>query len=220
MRRSLIVCVLVAGTVCAGQAPPKKSAPKKPTEHATFVCPDAEAQQACKSYQELLKAKDTGLPTSDAYVCFRKKTDEFFVVHISQPYFPQHWDKESKQMVADESPRPGFGYVQTYKDGVLDSNTMPTLSFSGQWQRFPFSESSVFNADTIYLTKLDKNDPNVGVFIDETQDNIGYKYKNTFDKTMQYTLTIQRSTGRFAERFLEEAEKVPLLDRTGYCAYH
>jgi hypothetical protein len=159
------------GSVCrrlVGPAGPKSSSrrrddarssgcPKKPAEKSTFVCPDAEAQQACKSYQELLKAKDTGLP-SDAYVCFRKKTDEFFVVHVLQPVFPKHWDEESKQMVTDESPLRGFGYAQTYKDGVLDPKTMPALAFSGQWQpESLFSKSSVFTADTIYLTKLDKN---------------------------------------------------------------
>src|SRR5713226_4663421 len=127
MRSLFIVCVLIAGTVCAGQAPPKKSAPKKPAEHSTFACPDAEAQQACKSYQELLKAKDTGLPTSDVYICFRKQADEFFVVYIPQSYFRRHWDQVLKQMVMDETKRPGVGFAQTYKNGVLDPAAMPFL---------------------------------------------------------------------------------------------
>jgi hypothetical protein len=219
MKSLFIVSVLIAGTVCAGQAPQKKSDRKTPTEHSAFVCPDAEAQQPCKSYQELLKAKDTGLPASDSYICFRKRVDEFFVVHISKPYFQKHWDQDLKQMVADEAAHPGSGYAQTYKDGVLDLNTMPSLFFSGQWQPIPDSESGFFVSDKINRTKQDENDPNVGVSIDETQVNVGYKYKNRFEKTIQYTLTIQRSTGRFAESFLEEAGKFPFSQGVGYCAY-
>jgi len=219
MRPFIIVCVLIAGTVCAGQAPPKKSAPKKPAEKPTFVCPDAEAEQACKSYRELLKAKDTGLPVSDVYVCFRKKVDEFFVVYIPQPYFRRHWDQESKQIVV-ESPRPGVGYAQTYKDGVLDSNAMPFFIFSGQWQAFEGSEVRFFSSDTINRKKQDEKDPTVGVSVDETQVNVGYKFENRSGKNTLYTFTIQRSTGRFAESFLGETEALPILERTGYCTYH
>jgi hypothetical protein len=94
MRPFIIVCALVVGTVCAGQAPPKKSAPKKPAEKPTFVCPDAEAQEACKSYQELVKAKDKTLP-DDAYICFRKKEDEFFALTFSRNSFGKRWDEEN-----------------------------------------------------------------------------------------------------------------------------
>lgn len=123
-------------------------------------------------------------------------------------------------MVPDESPRLGFGGAQIYKDGVLDSNTMPSLNFIGKWQPIPFSKSGVFDSERINSTTQDRNDHNVGVSIDETQVNVRYKYKNRLDKTIQYTLTIQRSTGRFAESFLEEADKYPFLEGTGYCAYH
>lgn len=209
-------CALIAGMVFAGQAPPKKSVPKTPAEHSTFVCPDAEAQQACKSYQELLNAKDKSLP-DDGYICFRQKMDEFFGISFTRPYFLKHWDKELKQMVSDDTPHPGFGYAQTYKDGVLDSARMPSFNFSGQWRPIPLSESGYFTSDSFNFKKQDENDSNVGVSIEENQVNVGYKYKNTFDKTMQYTLTIQRSTGRFAESIREESEKVPLLQNIGYC---
>src|SRR6266849_2032708 len=156
MRPMFIVSVLIAGTVCAGQAPPKKPARKTPAAQSTFVCPDAEAQQGCKSYQELLKAKDQSLP-DHAYICFRKKTDEFFAVMFRIPYFKKHWDGEYKEMVLDETPIPGFGYTQAYVDGVLDSSRMPTFSFQGQWQ--PFSESSYyFASEKLNRKKKDEND--------------------------------------------------------------
>jgi hypothetical protein len=220
MKSLFIASVWLAGAVCAGYAPQNKSVHKTPPEHSTVTCPDAEAQQACKSYQELLKAKDPGLPASGSFICFRKNMDQFFVVHISKPYFPKHWDKELKQMVADESARPGSGYAHTYKDGVLDLGTMPYLFFSGQWQPILYSDSGIFASDKINRTMQDVNDPDVGISIDETQVNVGYKYKNRFEKTILYTLTIQRSTGRFAESFLEEAAKFPFSQNVGYCAYH
>jgi len=81
----------------------------------------------------LVKAKDESLP-DDAFVCFRKKQDEFFVFTITRHSFIKHWDEEKKQMVPDKTPIPGFGYTQTYKDGVLASTRMPVFNFSGQWE--------------------------------------------------------------------------------------
>lgn len=217
--RRMFIGVLIGGTLCAGQAPPpKKPAParKTPAEQPSFVCPDAEAQQGCKSYQELLKAKDKSLP-DDAYFCFRKKEDEFFAVRFNRPYFTKRWDEESKQMVPDETPHSGIGYAQTYKDGVLDSTKMPTFNFSGQWRSMQWSESGIFISDTLNFKKQDENDHDVGVSIDETQINVVFKYQNPMDKTIRYTLTIQRSTGRFAESFRIEAEKIPFSESTGYC---
>jgi len=218
MRSVFIAAILTVGVVCAGQAPPKKAAPKTPTAKPVFVCPDTEAQQACKSYQELLKARDSGLPATNAYICFRKSADEFFVVTFNRPYFPKHWDKESKELVPDDSARRGFGHAETYKDGVLDSTAMPSLSFSGEWLPL-YPESGFFTSNKINGMDLDEKDPNVGVSIEDAQINIGYKYAYRAEKTITYTLTIQRSTGRFAESFKEEG-KFPFLEGTGYCVYH
>ncbi len=216
-----IVGVLIVCTVCAGQAPPKKPAParKTPAAQSTFVCPDAEAQQGCKSYQELLKAKDEGLP-QNGYICFRKKADEFFVVSFSRPpYFIKHWNQESKQMEPDnDTPHSGIGYTETYKDGVLDSTTMPHFNFSGQWTLL--LESPNFTSDRINFKKQDESDHDQGISIDATQFNAVLKYENKLEKTVRYTLTIQRSTGRFAESFRLESEKIPFSESTGYCVYH
>jgi len=213
----LIVGVLVAA-VCGGQAPPKKPTPKTTVAKPTFGCPDKEAQQACKSYDELLKAKDPGLPVNNAYICFRKSADEFFVVTVNRPIFPKHWDKELKQMVPDDTPRPGHGYAETYKKGVLDSTIMPTFNFSGQWQPL-YPESGFFTSDKINGKNQDEKDPDVGVLFYDTQVNIGYKYANRLEKTITYTLAIQRSTGRFAESFLTEEDKFPFSESTADCVY-
>jgi hypothetical protein len=200
------------------QIPPKQSAPQKPAERSAFSCPDAAAQPACKSYQELLKAKDTSLPADKAYICFRRRDDEFFVIYISQPSFLKYWDKELQQVVTDDSPSPGWGLAQAYKGGILDSRLMPYLNFAGQWRLLPLSESEFFVSQEINFKGQDKNDKDVGVTVDEHRVNLGFKYENPLGKTTQYTLTIQRATERFAESFLQEAEKVP-LESAGYCVY-
>jgi hypothetical protein len=217
MRPIFVLAILIAGTVYAGQTPQKRPARKTPAVQSTFVCPDAEAQQGCKSYQELLKAKDKSLP-DDGYICFRKKEDEFFAVTFTRPYFTikPHWDAESKKLVLDD-PQGGFGYAQTYKNGVLDSTRMPTFSFSGQWKQRLYSESGYFISDELNDKKQDENEHDVGVSIDQTQIMVQFKYQNPMDKTMHYALTIQVSTGRFAESFRDEPEKVPFLESTGYC---
>ncbi len=215
MKATFIVGVLIAGTVCAGQAPPKKPAQNPRAAQPSFVCPDEEARQGCKSYQELLKAKDKSLP-DDGYICFRKKEDEFFVVSFTTPFFTikPHWDVESKKMVMDE-PQSVFGYAQTYKNGVLDSTTMPTFDFSGQWKQ-RISGSAYFIPDKLNDEKQDDKD-HVDIYIDESQIIAQFKYQNPLDKTMHYTLTIQRSTGRFTESFRPESEKISFSEKIGYC---
>lgn len=209
--------VLIIAATCAGQASQKKSEKKARPPASSFVCPDPEAQKACKSYQELLKAKDSGLPI-EGYVCFQKNLDVFFVVLFSRPYFPRRWDKELKEMVVDtESNPPGHGYAQSYKDGIADSAVPPSLFFSGTW--IPYPESGTFTSNEVNFKKQDTSDADVGVSIDETQFIAGYKYQNRFDKTITYKLTIQRSTGRFSESFQVESEKLPFSENSGHCIY-
>jgi hypothetical protein len=213
------IIFLTFGGSCVGQTahPAKKPAPKPQISSSSFACPDAEAQKACKSYDELLKAKDTSLPT-EGYICFRENDDEFFVISVSKPYFRKRWDRDLKQMVVDdETTSPGRGSARTYKDGVEVSGMMPSLSFKGKW--YPYPESGMFSSDEINFKKQDDSNRNVGVSIDENQVNVGYEYQNTSDKPFTYNLTIQRSTGRFSESFQEQSEHVPLLEGTGRCIY-
>ena len=189
---------LAMAASCAAQTaqPPEKKATPKPAP-ASFVCPDPQARQACKSYEELLKAKDSGLPNVD-YVCFHKRENTFFVVQFLKP--------------SDATER-GRGFVYSYKDGVEDSSVMPSLSFSGTWK------SGLFSADSINHSKLEANDSDVGISIDESQIKAGYKYENNFEKTIQYSLTIQRSAGQFTESFREEPAKFVFLEKTGRCIF-
>lgn len=214
-----LIAILLVTTICIGQAsrPTKKANPKPSVSSSSFSCPDDGAKQACKSYDELLKAKDTSLPNS-GYICFRRDMDEFFVISFFRPYFAKHWDQDLKAMVTDtnETQR-GFGSVSTYKNGIEESGAMPALHFSGKW--YAYTEGGLFKSDKINLKEQDDEDSNVGIVIDAEQFNAGYKYKNRRDKTVTYRLTVQLSTGRFTETFHEESEPSPFLEGTGRCIY-
>jgi hypothetical protein len=224
----MLIAVVTITATCAAQTAHPRETPKTQPARSAFVCPDPEVVKACKSYEELLKAKDVGLLT-DAYVCFRtgvaiagigapSNEDEFFVVAFSIPRFRQRRDKDSKQMVPDtEATYAGFGNIHTYKDGIEDFAVMPSLSFSGTWTP---ADSGRFISDTLNFKNQDESDPDVGVSIDPNQFNAAYKYQNPLNKTMRYSLTIQRSTGRFSETYQEEPKEVPFKTGTGRCVFH
>lgn len=229
-----LAVVLIGGSICwtAAQTPTQKpaasaksqSSPAKATlskaRNRTFECPDAEAKQACKSYEELLKAKDSGLQ-DDGYVCFRKNQDEFFVVSFGKPHFLTRWDKDQKKMVVDTEYTPsGYGSAHAYKNGIADSSTMPHLNFAGKWHPPIFDgETGTFVSENINFKKQDEEDKDVGISIDDEQVSVLYKYENKLDDTVRYELTIQRSTGRFSETYQKVKQQIPFLENIGYCAY-
>src|SRR5437588_5399733 len=111
----LFVASVIAVTDAHQTAKPKKTAPKPHPKSSSFTCPDPEAAQGCKSYEELVKAKDNGLPDT-GYVCFRKNEDEFFVIWFNAPFFKKHWDSELKKLVVDDdATAPGRGHATSYK---------------------------------------------------------------------------------------------------------
>jgi hypothetical protein len=219
----LTFLIIVASCLCQSTSTAKKPAQKtEPHPRSSFVCPDPEAKSACKSYEELLLAHDSALPLR-GYVCFRKKEDDIFTISFSKPYFQTRWDPELKKSVTDPDQKIyGNGVAQTYRDGVQDSSVMPSVIFGGKWAPFGWGDSSeggIFVSDTMNFKAQDEKDTDTGVSIDGIQLVIGYKYKNKFDKGMTYSLTIQRSTGRFSEYFQEESEKIPSTQGTGYCVF-
>jgi hypothetical protein len=204
-----------AGQTTKGQEKPARKASKPLSP--SFVCPDAESQKACKSYDELVKAKDDGMP-SHGYVCFRKNQDDLFVISFSKPVFGTRWDADSKKYVIDPQQKLyGFGSAQTYRDGVQDDSVMPSLAFSGTWATL--AGSPFFVSDQINFKPKDEKDKDVGVSIYDSQLIIVHKYQNKADKSMTYNLTIQRSTGRFSEYFQEESEKLPFIEGAGRCIF-
>lgn len=228
MRQAAVVFLLVLLTVTSSsqttnlqkKAALKKPAAKSATPRPVFTCPDPEAKQGCKSYEELARAKDSGLPGKfdERYVCFRKNADEFFVVAYSTPLFQPTWNEKYKKAIVDPSATSeGSGFASTYVNGVDDSHTMPAFFFEGTWRPYEdgLFSASKFNFEDIKTT----DDPHSSMYINRGQLSITYRYQNALDAGVVYSLTIQRSTGRFVESFQKLSEKVPFLQSTGRCTY-
>lgn len=221
MRHSVKVvsffAVMIIAATCVGQASPKKSTKKAQPPPSSFACPDPDSEQACRSYDELLKGKDEGLLYS-GFVCFLKKQDVFFTVGFLTPSFPKHWDKDLNMMVPNfEQRRPGWAIFKTYANGIEDAARMPFLRFSGEWG--PWEDSAFFDADKLNGKELVHDDATTGMVIDGTQLNVGIEYKSVEDKIIEYKLTIQRSTGRFSQSFKFKSEKLPFIEDNGRCLY-
>jgi hypothetical protein len=199
----------------------QQSAAKKPTSPA-FVCPDLAAAKSCKSFIELHKAGDEGVRSSVsnggvAYVCFRQPEDEFFVLVLDGPaFFKKHLDLDTKKLVPDDdATASGRGAVRGFVNGIQDYAAVPINSFSGEWTAL-FGEMS-FAARRINLNNI-VDAEFAGIYVDEQQVNASFRYKNRFEKAIDYRLAIQRSTGRFSEKYTDESAKVPFSERTGRCS--
>ena len=215
----MIVVIYAAGQV-AHSSKRKSTGPRAPS---SFTCPDPEAKEACKSYEELSRAKDKGLP-DNGYICFRKNIDELFVVYFSLPSFEKHWDARLKQMVPDKDAKDsGFGFASSCKDGVSDPSITPNVNFLGTWHpSFPIT-TSYFTGEQIgpdmNVEKIDESDIAQGIVINDDQFKLGVKYTNQMNKSIVYMLTIQRSTGRFSEKYKEESNDVAFLEHSGRCVF-
>jgi hypothetical protein len=202
---ALVVSCVVT---CYGETngPPKRNT-AKPATSSAIRCPESKAQIACQSFWELVQAKDKSLP-NNGYACFRRGADEFFVVSFDRPYFAKHWDDKGIE---------GYGNVQSYQDGVLTSEVMQTLVFWGIWT----PNGAAFLSEGIQVAyKLgEQHNPPEYVSIDDTQFTLSLKYQNGADKTILYSLTIQRSTGRFTEAYSDKSEGASFLENSGRCTY-
>jgi hypothetical protein len=232
------LCLVVAflgAVLCNGQSSNSSAKPAvrktqqldharetQPEDHAVdaFVCPDSEAKLSCKSYEELVKAKDQSLPSvsDERYVCFRKSADEFFVIAFSAPRFEKIWNEKYKTVMTDPSATlDGTGYADSFKNGVESPQLLPSFFFTGTWR--PYNDG-IFSASALDFEAIDfKRDPHSALDINRSQFSVSYKYKNTTKQDVIYKLTIQRSTGRFIESFHNAIGQETLSQNTGRCVY-
>jgi hypothetical protein len=110
----------------------------------------------------------------------------------------------------------GSGYARSYKDGVTDPRVTPDISFVGKWYS---GSGDFFVAEKINFKKLDENDKTQGVSVDDVQFNADVKFQNEMDQTIMYSLSVQRSTGRFTERYREDSKQVPFAENAGRCVF-
>jgi hypothetical protein len=219
----IVCCAFPAFAQQRGQVVPKTSPPATATKAAapTFTCPDPLAAKACASYLELVTAGDDGVKTSAmregiAYVCFRQPVDAFFVLNVDAPMFDNtHYNAVLKKMVPDVGAESGaYGWMHAYANGVGDDAAAPLHWFRGLWT--PILGGAGFKADLSNGRTGDENES--ALYIDSSQIDASVRFKNRFEKDIDYRLVIQRSTGRFVERYLETPSKVPFSEVTGRCS--
>jgi hypothetical protein len=216
--------VLFAAVCTIGRTADAQVAAKKPeAPPVNFVCPDPLAAKACKSFTELRDAGDQTLslrvPASANGIdlaCFRQPDDEFFIIALNGPSFANtHLDPRSGKKVPDDAATSAIvGFVGAFVNGINDPESIPIHMFSGDWT---YMLGELFFSATRIDGKNVSNDDSTGFSIDPQQILVGVRYKNRLDNTIDYRLAIQRSTGRFSERYTEQTAKIPFSDRSGRC---
>ena len=239
----------------------------------TIKCTDPDSMVSCKSFKQLVDARDKDLMdslTGDkeskqkhfAYVCLRPKDDEFEIVDFNEPppgdfrpYMPPDGAASAGATVFELQAFPygaksvvkvidaqkkwyedhddfsvyqvGSVYLESWEKGIETGS----VSDFGKW-RLPSPQShsrsdedasfesahhwlAVFNkgnADQLAAAD-DRERPRI--LVDDTSVYAHYSYKNGNNDYTDYTLTIQRSTGRFRESF--EATGAEPFEDSGTC---
>jgi hypothetical protein len=256
----LAATAAVSQTKPATTSPAKKSSPVVAKTIPKIRCTDPDSMAACKSFKQLVDARDKGLLDSligskdsrerhFAYVCPRPKDDVFKVVEFDEPLpeefrpysppdaaknpvsslqelraFPYGEGKPVMQLIDaqkkwyedhDDFSVYDFGvvYVDSWERGIL----VDYVSDSGKWQR-PLpqghtrpNEDATFESAHQWLTHFNHaNDDKLlsadererpRISVGDTEIYVRYSFKNKNDDYTEYTLSIQRSTGRFTESF-------------------
>ena len=187
-----------------------------------FSCPTHSA--GCDSYEELLKAKDQTVASSEVrYACFRDSSDEFFIIKAFDPLLlPSQWWKWNTalavyELAPNESPE-AILIVATFNKGVEDDARMPGLYARGRWVLM-FNSLDYFGAASRFDSKTGKQVPNpdTSVTVDDTQVSLVNRYDAQSGKKVEYTLTIQRSTKRFSEGFNVLGDPKAGFENSGRC---
>jgi hypothetical protein len=276
----VLLSLSFADTVAVSQtkpniaSPPKKSPSVAVRTVPAIKCTDPDSMVACKSFKQLVDARDKGLLDSltgnkdsrdkhFAYVCLPPKEDTFKVVEFDEPspeeyrpYSPpvagmklvalmqeneafpykegmpvtQHLDVREKWYEDHDdfsSYEFGWIYVDSWESGILTDY----VSDIGKWKRplpqghSPSVEDVFFESAHQWLAKFNEADANQFAAVDDrkrprisvgdTEIYVRYSYKNKHDDYTDYTLTIQRSTGRFTESF--EATGLDPSEDSGTC---
>jgi hypothetical protein len=185
-------------------APPAPS-PKIPTADCTLV----DDSPGCRSFNEMLVSQDKDLTSAFdgsyiVYACFERGADIFRIISISSPN-PLLYEKEKSTPIESQK---SVAFYQQFKNGVSSDFQI----IGGTWKHSPgFSE--FFNSAPGDQT-ISVNDAEVAYT--DTYENLR-KTKTT------YTLTIRRSTLRFAQNYRypsEDNKAVENVDETGRCLHY
>lgn len=184
---------------------PKGSSVKSSaTVRKLISCPDPAAVAACKSFEQLLEARDADIldsikPTS--YVCFRPKEDVFWIFRFDKP---RGWSQPDS---SDAQSTRGLASLVEYRNGVSSKAKLGL----GTWSRVPSFGGA---ADRFAYSPVEGRDKGLQFIIDSDEISVDFDYQNLDSERVFYSLQIRRSTGRFAETF--KIQKVQVED-SGTC---
>jgi hypothetical protein len=237
----------------AAFTPPKKAVPVVAKAIPPIKCTDPDSMVACKSFKQLVDAKDKDLLDSIqgttskqgrhyAYVCPRAKSDVFKIVFFDEPgmngYHPHPTDgfllgsfaldgdkihpsaslSTKDKWFNDHADYLEYGFnsvmYESYEDGIV----VDFESDFGRWSRTIASKNesqenqdASFEGGYFWLSKYNKEHDNelknddypehAHIWVGNSGIDMQYAYENRNNGTTDYTLTIQRSTGRFTETF-------------------
>jgi hypothetical protein len=224
---ALLSTLLLCASVVLGQAPVKEIDPEKPLHTPTGTkflneenAPDCTKEYgdlaSCKSYLELVRAKDKDLlsafsPGNTAFVCFRDYGDAFFIVTWQTPSAFGKGTLYSKTAPQHEYWAVSLASYTQYRDGVLGD----FRAWLGYWKRLSFQqdEDAHISIDNPKHGKL---------YADRNEIKIGFGYENQLHTTTAYLLSIRRSTGRYQETFTaanKKGDQPTTNEVTGHCLH-
>lgn len=182
----------------------------------TASCPDRDANAACSSFRELVKADDSDIMNdlakrTNVYVCFRPEEDVFMDIYFSDPN-DGTWERDGHNTLMAFTLG---GAAALYYKGGIGSQDMSFPQEQGKWEysnltsqtnvstlRVPFSDA-VFRSDDIVIQ---------GSRFQATES-----YKNDTGTNIEHTLILQLSTGRFLETYTSQLLGKAVESYSGRC---
>ena len=224
-----MLTVALAGTLSAPPQQRRGSSSGAPSAELTVQrkstasrseCPDPQAEKACKSYQELREAGDQSvrvLRGEIAFACFRRPEDVFFVWHVTPPPVVSRTrgDDQLQESVSENVAYPSTGSLNGFIDGIERTASVPIHFFEGEWK---MGVGGYWFSATRLDGKTVANTESFGLWIDPLQITASVRYKNEIAMNIDYRLVIQRSTGRFSEKYTDQSAKLPISEMVGRCS--
>jgi hypothetical protein len=185
----------------------QKASTPEPAKITPADCTVIDRSPACQSFNELVVAHDKdliGMLQGDyiTYVCFEKDEDVFMLFSIS-PATPSLYQKQKSS--AMETQR-STAFYQKFKNGVGQDFQF----LAGTWKRI--MDSEYFSTDP----------GDEGISFNQTELIYTDTYENLRKTKTQYSISIRRSTLRFAANYAfpsEDNKATTSLDDTGHCLF-
>lgn len=173
----------------------------------TIECTGVLASPGCRSFAELLRARDKEIvsyiaPGNVFIACFRKESDVFFAIS-----FPADKELVYGEETNHAQKAPAYVSYDRYKDGVSEDEQY----FFGNFTRYSHSSLGITPS---FSSDKDESDKTRGAFVTDSEISISYSYDNANGGKTNYSAQIRKSTLRFVETFRAGDTQ---FNQTGYC---